>query len=208
MLLTEEQTLINLAFFRWLHDEYGMELDIYALDAGAIDGKRFYGKVDSDRFQRMVTSPEMFEQYLPFAMALGVEKKWARAFADIVTEAPAWYVGSHDGSSFRPSNLVSSLDRVSTRTSSAMTSQPRSSSGSGFSGGGSSGGGFGGGASGAFQSLDGGRWSATGAGANGTLQLDWSNGERSSWSLEYDYENGRTFVNGNRWLRGENQRCS
>lgn len=48
---TEEQTLINLEFFRWLHDEYGMELDIYALDAGAIDGKRFYGKVDSDRFR-------------------------------------------------------------------------------------------------------------------------------------------------------------
>ena len=24
---TEEQTLINLEFFQWLHDEYGMQLD-------------------------------------------------------------------------------------------------------------------------------------------------------------------------------------
>ena len=35
---TEEQTLINLEFFHWLKDEYGMVLDIYAFDAGAIDG--------------------------------------------------------------------------------------------------------------------------------------------------------------------------
>ena len=48
---TEAQTLVNLEFFRWLHDEYGLQLDIYAFDAGAIDGKRFYGKVGSDRFR-------------------------------------------------------------------------------------------------------------------------------------------------------------
>lgn len=48
---TETHTLINLEFFRWLHDEYGMVLDIYAFDAGAIDGKRFYGRVDSHRFK-------------------------------------------------------------------------------------------------------------------------------------------------------------
>lgn len=48
---TEAQTLINLEFFRWLYEEYEMHLDIYAFDAGAIDGKRFYGRVDSDRFR-------------------------------------------------------------------------------------------------------------------------------------------------------------
>lgn len=48
---TEAHTLINMEFFQWLHDEYGMVLDIYAFDAGAIDGKRFYGKMDSDRFR-------------------------------------------------------------------------------------------------------------------------------------------------------------
>jgi len=49
---TERQTLVNLAFFEWLHDEYGMQLDIYALDAGAIDGCGFYGSMKSERFRR------------------------------------------------------------------------------------------------------------------------------------------------------------
>ncbi len=49
---TEKQTLANLAFFEWLHDEYGMKLDIYAFDAGAIDGCGFYGSDRSERFKR------------------------------------------------------------------------------------------------------------------------------------------------------------
>ena len=49
---TDAQTRANLAFFRWLHDEYGMVLDIYAFDAGAIDGAGFYGSTDSERFHR------------------------------------------------------------------------------------------------------------------------------------------------------------
>jgi hypothetical protein len=49
---TEEQTLVNLAFFRWLHDEYGMKLDIYAWDAGNLDGARNeYGTMASARFR-------------------------------------------------------------------------------------------------------------------------------------------------------------
>ncbi|MDR2463867.1 MAG: hypothetical protein LBD30_08840, partial [Verrucomicrobiales bacterium] len=49
---TEEQTLGNLAFFRWLHDEYGMKLDIYAWDAGNLDSSnKRYGTMDSARFR-------------------------------------------------------------------------------------------------------------------------------------------------------------
>ena len=48
---TETQTLINLDFFEWLNKEYGMQLDIYAFDAGAIDGRRFYGNMESQRFK-------------------------------------------------------------------------------------------------------------------------------------------------------------
>ena len=33
---TEKQTMVNLDFFKWLHDEYGMVLDIYVVSAGAI----------------------------------------------------------------------------------------------------------------------------------------------------------------------------
>ncbi len=70
------------------------------------------------------------------------------------------------------------------------------------------GGGFGGGASGAHQGTGSGRWSATGAGATGSLILDWSGGGRSTWSLEYDYDQDRLYVNGSRMLRGANERCN
>jgi hypothetical protein len=43
---TEAQTLINLEFFKWLHDEYEMQFDIYAFDAGNIDGPQYYGRMD------------------------------------------------------------------------------------------------------------------------------------------------------------------
>ena len=48
---TESQTLANLEFFKWLHDEYGMKLDIYAFDAGIIDGPKYYGSLDSRKFK-------------------------------------------------------------------------------------------------------------------------------------------------------------
>lgn len=48
---TEEHTLINLDFFEWLHERYGMQLDIYAFDAGAIDGAKKYGSMTSNRFK-------------------------------------------------------------------------------------------------------------------------------------------------------------
>ena len=35
---TEAQTLINLEYFKWMRDAYGMQLDIYAWDAGNLDG--------------------------------------------------------------------------------------------------------------------------------------------------------------------------
>lgn len=66
---TETQTMVNLEFFRWLHDEYGLKLDIYALDAGAIDGKRFYGRVGSDRFQKQF--PRGFEPVFEYAAKMG-----------------------------------------------------------------------------------------------------------------------------------------
>ncbi|HUG40580.1 MAG TPA: DUF2207 domain-containing protein, partial [Longimicrobiales bacterium] len=114
--------------------------------------EEFLEAVDSDRFRRMVTGPEMFEHFLPFAMALQVEKRWARAFEAIYAEPPqpSWYVGSGNGS-FRPTHFTSRVGQMTGRAQSAMASSPRSSGGSGFSGGGgSSGGGMGGGGGGAF----------------------------------------------------------
>lgn len=48
---TEKQTLANMNFFEWLRQEYGMQLDIYAFDAGLIDGKNSYGTMTSQRFR-------------------------------------------------------------------------------------------------------------------------------------------------------------
>jgi len=47
----EAQTMTNLAFFRFLHDNYGMRLDIYAFDAGAIDGSKRYGSMETEEFR-------------------------------------------------------------------------------------------------------------------------------------------------------------
>lgn len=48
----EEQTLANLSFFEWLKKETGAQFDLYAFDAGNIDGAAgTYGSIHSDRFQ-------------------------------------------------------------------------------------------------------------------------------------------------------------
>ncbi len=67
---TEQQTQINLDFFGWLKQEYGMQLDIYAFDAGAIDGKRFYGSVQSKRFKKQF--PHGFDSIYSKATSLGI----------------------------------------------------------------------------------------------------------------------------------------
>ncbi len=67
---TENQTLINLDFFEWLRSEYGMQLDIYAFDAGAIDGKRFYGNVNSKRFKKQF--PDGFNKIYKKAKNLNI----------------------------------------------------------------------------------------------------------------------------------------
>lgn len=112
--------------------------------------QEFLERVESDRFRRMITGPEMFERYLPFAMALGVEKKWASAFEGIYRTPPEWYRGATvDG--FGARLFVSDLSRMSARTGTVMSSAPRSSGGSSFGGGGGfSGGGSGGGGTGGF----------------------------------------------------------
>ncbi|MGH7569139.1 MAG: DUF2207 family protein [Gemmatimonadales bacterium] len=111
--------------------------------------EEFLRRVEAEHLKRVIIGhPELFDRFLPFAMAFGVEKKWARAFEGIYTEPPQWYVGP-SGAHFSVSGFSSSLADPSGTAGSALSSSPRSSSGSGFSGG-SSGGGGGGGGGGAF----------------------------------------------------------
>ncbi len=111
----------------------------------ALGFKEFLERVESERYKKMITSPEMFERFLPFAMAFGVEDKWAKAFEDIYREPPTWYVGGTGP--FNASSFSHSIHTMSNAAASSMSSSP-SSSGSG--GGGSSGGGSGGGGGSGF----------------------------------------------------------
>lgn len=110
----------------------------------------FLGRVEKDRIARLENAPETFEKFLPYAMALHVEKKWVQAFSGISMQPPSWYQGNY-GAGFMPYLLVNDLSLMSMQAGSVMASAPRSSSGtSGFGGGGGAGGGFGGGGGGGF----------------------------------------------------------
>jgi uncharacterized membrane protein len=117
--------------------------------AGILGFEDFLTHVEADRMDRMMQTPETFEKFLPFAMALGVERKWVSAFKNIYTQPPSWYQGGY-GPGFQPILFVNSLNAMTAHAGSVLASAPRSSGGSGFGGGGSSGGGFGGGGGGGF----------------------------------------------------------
>ncbi len=117
--------------------------------------QEFMNRVDADRLKRM--PPDTFEKYLPYAMALGVEHRWAQAFAGIVQNPPAWYVGPGGyayATGFNPIFFSNSMHSMADDMQQVFVSAPRASStGSGFGGGGGggfSGGGFGGGGGSAF----------------------------------------------------------
>jgi uncharacterized membrane protein YgcG len=95
-------------------------------------------------------TPELFERYLPYALALDVENAWSEQFAEVLAQAgtetqpysPSWYAGS-SWDNFHTSRFTDSLGSSFTGAISSSSSPPGSSSGSG--GGGFSGGGGGGG---------------------------------------------------------------
>ena len=126
-----------------------------------IEGFKLYLETaEQDRLDRMRSpklTPEVFEAFLPYAYALGVENNWCKRFERELPEEirqgsgykPNWY-----GDSFGGSNTLGHLGKnFSSSFSSAISSAsspPGSSSGGGSSGGGSSGGGGGGGGGGGW----------------------------------------------------------
>ncbi|MGD9387675.1 MAG: DUF2207 domain-containing protein [Gammaproteobacteria bacterium] len=97
-------------------------------------------------------TPELFERYLPFALALGVEQEWAEKFAAVFARLeapgrqgyhPGWYHGHFSARSIGTftSGVGASLTSA---IASASTAPGSSSGGGGFSGGGGGGGGGGG----------------------------------------------------------------
>ena len=115
--------------------------------------QEFINRVDADRLKRM--PPDTFEKVLPYAMALGIENRWAKAFQGIVQNPPTWYVGPTPYVGFNPIFFASSMHAMAMDAHQAFVAAPRASStgsgwGGGGGGGGFSGGGFGGGGGGAF----------------------------------------------------------
>ncbi len=108
-----------------------------------IEGFRvFLEAAEKDRLNYLNSpekTPELFEKFLPYALALGVEQRWAEQFSEILSSAaaegrsPDWY-SSRSVSAFSAGALASTLGES---LSSAVAS---SSASSGSGGGGSSGG--------------------------------------------------------------------
>ena len=124
-----------------------------------VDGFRDYllvAEKDELRFKHPPEkTPELFERYLPYALALDVEEVWGDKFSEVIARArsdgsyrqPNWYHGS-SWRSHSVGSFASSLGSTLASTISSSSTAPGSSSGSG--GGGSSGGGGGGGGGGGW----------------------------------------------------------
>jgi len=119
----------------------------------------FLTATDADRYDRMQPtddSLQLFERYLPHAIALGVENRWAKRFEDVIEAPPpggstgsgsSWYSGDGGGGG-GVTGMASALGGAFSSSLSASSAAP--SSGGGGGGGGSSGGGGGGGGGGGW----------------------------------------------------------
>jgi uncharacterized membrane protein YgcG len=120
--------------------------------------KRYLSITEEERLATMhppEKTPELFERYLPYAIALDVENEWAGRFATVLAAAAAagqahhmlWYSGHSDPWN-DPGSFADQVGSTLASTVSSAATAPGSSSGSG--GGGSSGGGGGGGGGGGW----------------------------------------------------------
>lgn len=68
---TEAQTITNLDFFAWLKELYGMEIKIYAWDAGNFDGAgRGYGDAEGEKFRSQY--PNGYDPVVKRAAEIGI----------------------------------------------------------------------------------------------------------------------------------------
>lgn len=122
-----------------------------------IEGFKMYlSTAEQDRLESYspVKTPELFEKFLPYALALNVENEWSEKFSDVLSAAgesgneysPGWYTGTM-WSTVGAAGFTSSLSSGFSSAISSSSTAPGSSSGGGgggFSGGGGGGGGGGG----------------------------------------------------------------
>lgn len=118
-----------------------------------IEGFRMYLNVaEQDRLEVLHApdvTPDVFERYLPYAMALDVENQWARRFENALSRTgraaatyhPAWYRGT----SFSTNSIGTFTGTFAGSFAGTLSSSTSSGSGGGGSSGGGGGGGGGGG---------------------------------------------------------------
>ncbi len=156
--------IISLISFAWL-----LQAPTFSgrLVLDEIEGLKMYLQTaEADRLSRMRSpelTPEVFESFLPYAFALGVENQWSAMFKNVLSQAlidpsaqnnkyqPGWYNGYLGANLLGQQNFLDNISsNLGSQLSSAVTYSsmpPGSSSGSGgggFSGGGGGGGGGGG----------------------------------------------------------------
>lgn len=154
--LTIIATVITMAVFAWLMK---LPTGIGRRVLDETDGFKDYLEIaEKDEMQLRnppEKTPQLFEQYLPYALALGVEQAWAERFTSVLAQIhgdtgkayqPTWYSGNWQSRSFT-ATAQSLGSGFNSAISSSMTA-PGSTSGSG--GGGSVGGGGGGGGGGGW----------------------------------------------------------
>jgi uncharacterized membrane protein YgcG len=121
-----------------------------------IEGFKLYLSVAEQQGLAMRNAPEktpqVFEKFLPFALALDVENQWSEQFANVLARggrgsdySPSWYTGGH----WHGPGVGGMANRLGSSFSSAISSSSsppgsRSGGGGGSSGGGGGGGGGGG----------------------------------------------------------------
>ena len=121
--------------------------------------KMFLGAVDGDRLNRSMPpeqTPQTFEKFLPYALALDVEQDWSQKFSSILAAAatapdggnsgytPSFYSGS-SWNRFDGAGFASSFGSSLTSAISSASTAPGSGGGGGSGGSGGGGGGGGGG---------------------------------------------------------------
>jgi uncharacterized membrane protein YgcG len=147
--------LVNIMFFWLLKKRTVQGRKLMDRIAGF---KMFLAATEKERVKFInppTLTPELFDKYLPFAIALNLDENWSKQFETILSNAtqagqehrPSWYINSNNNN-FIYTNFSSHLN---SSLISAVNATTASRSGSGFSsGGGFSGGGRGGGGGGGW----------------------------------------------------------
>lgn len=163
--------VVTAAAYGWLN-----ELFVFLLKAPTPQGRQVLDQIEGFKQYLKVAekdrlnlenpperTPELFEMFLPYALALGVEQQWSESFAAALAAAgqgtgqaayaPVWYHGdswNNIGAASFATALGGSLAGAISSASTAPGSSSGGGSGGGGGGGGSSGGGGGGGGGGGW----------------------------------------------------------